>query len=182
MNVVVETLPGVVFLILMDGDERVGQVEVVVGPTEPRYIVQRLWVTPTRRSDDAFAAEAYPMLIAKAIEMGWVTEEEAARYEFTPEGSILAGSVLINLGDSPEQGMDDTLAFRLEAYGVLEATGLAIGAELSMPNDAAALIELVAAGLTKEQIVELAGPLEPQPIRSPDVPSSPSKPAHLLSN
>lgn len=178
MDITVSTAPGLVALEVFDAGALVAQADVIVNPLgSPRYRVIRFWLDPERRGDDAFAAELYPALIAKAVELGWATDDDLASYEWTDDG-IRVGEVLIHLTNDGER--DAALRFRLEARAVAEEAAAAVGktGELAaLSPEAEAVVELEKIGVGREELAPFA--VEPEVVRDPEPPQSPSRPRRL---
>ncbi len=123
MALVVEAVngPGVVVLEATDDGAVVAQVVAVVEPNlgaGRRFRIDGLWIAPDRRGDDEFAAVLYPAFIYKAIELGWVTDDDVLAAEMADEG-LVAGPVLIRLDTAGHH--DAVLRFRLIGRDVQEA-------------------------------------------------------------
>lgn len=116
MIVTDEVIPGAgVALVVTDGDAVVAQATVLRDGDGWR--VHRFWIDPDRRGDDAFAGELYPALIAKALELGWATEDDILAAEVTPRG-VKVGRVLINTETDGQRAA--SLAFRTVGGQVVE--------------------------------------------------------------
>lgn len=106
---------------VVDGAEVVKAIasHVPTGPSEPDQLrVRSLWVREDLRGDDAFATEVYLGLLAKVIELGYVTEDDLVDYEWTDEG-VRVGNLRV-LIPQDHDGREDTLRYRLISRGKVE--------------------------------------------------------------
>lgn len=175
MEITVEHGFHVVFFEVAGPLAQVQAIPSITDDGEMRYRFEKLWLDPSVRRDDAFAAEFYPALIAKVKELGWITDEDLANYSWNDAG-IVCGPVTVILS----QRVDDpaTLRFRTEARAVAEESAAKVDVEVTAPvsADIVTIAELVDAGVSKEELKALSE----QPADSIEVgppPPSPSRPA-----
>lgn len=130
---------------VVDGERvvRVVASHIFTTPDEPnKLMVRSLWVREDLRGDDSFATEVYLGLLAKAIELGYLTEDEMLDYEWDEFG-VRVGGLRILIPQNHD-GRDETLRYRLISRGKVEE----IAAEKKKPITGELLPD-------EEQMVEL---------------------------
>lgn len=109
-----EDSPGGMTLRVSEDDVEVAVLKAIKTPDG--WKINHIRIEKSRRNDDALAEALYPMVIAKVIDLGWITENDLPNYKYTPEG-IECGSLKVNL---PQQKRDNVLRFRTVARDEVE--------------------------------------------------------------
>ena len=115
ISITVEDAIGGVKLLVSEDGELVATLRAMKVLNEWR--IRQLSIVEARRGDDLLAESLYPEIIAKVIELGWITEDELPDYKYTERG-IEVGKLVVEL---PEQKHKDAaLRFRTIARDEVE--------------------------------------------------------------